>query len=380
MIYAGVLEHNAVDRVRQALPVFGRDRTPVLGDARNENRSLPAQSRDSRPTDATGLSVSQEDITANLAALEREQAARAPETAYRDAGARAARTIQEEPALFGSMLGSVLPSSGTPAASAPPQDARPVQTAEQQTASNETAAAMQAAGQEGRSATRTFMGDSESAADEHAPEEGGDGAEGKTGSGGTQAERGADGKDLNEEEKAEVKELKARDQEVRTHEQAHISASGGLSMGGASYERQRGPDGRMYAVGGEVQIDTSEGTSPEDTISKAQQIRRAALAPAEPSGQDRQVAARAAQMEADARQEKAKEAAEGGQSTEPAQRDKGTEAASGERTGIENEDRQASAQGTGRLSMRMEHARAMYAQAAGERGSGPWSAGYALAV
>lgn len=56
-------------------------------------------------------------------------------------------------------------------------------------------------------------------------------------------------------------------------------------------------------MGGEVSIDTSPESDPEDTIRKAQMIRQAALAPAEPSGQDRRAAAAAAQMAMKARQE-----------------------------------------------------------------------------
>ena len=108
-------------------------------------------------------------------------------------------------------------------------------------------------------------------------------------------------------EKAELKqlrELRARDREVRAHEQAHASAAGSLAKGGPSYSYQRGPDGRLYAIGGEVQIDTSAVSGdPQATLQKAQQIRRAALAPAQPSSQDRAVAAQAAVMEAQARVE-----------------------------------------------------------------------------
>lgn len=112
------------------------------------------------------------------------------------------------------------------------------------------------------------------------------------------------------EEKKEVDKLKKRDQEVKAHEQAHMAAGSGVVIGGANYEYQRGPDGKMYAVGGEVKIDTSRENSPAQTISKMQQIKRAALAPAQPSAQDRSVAAQAAQVEADARSELAKEKAE----------------------------------------------------------------------
>lgn len=97
--------------------------------------------------------------------------------------------------------------------------------------------------------------------------------------------------------------LRQRDREVRTHEQAHMAAGGGLVTGGATYSYQKGPDGRRYAVGGEVSIDTSRPADPGEAIRKAQQIARAALAPAEPSGQDYRVAARARLMEAEARRE-----------------------------------------------------------------------------
>jgi hypothetical protein len=80
-----------------------------------------------------------------------------------------------------------------------------------------------------------------------------------------------------------------------------MSAGAGVVQGGATYQFVRGPDGRSYAVGGEVSIDVSEGNTPQETIRKAQQIRAAALAPQDPSAQDRAVAARATQMESQAR-------------------------------------------------------------------------------
>ena len=103
---------------------------------------------------------------------------------------------------------------------------------------------------------------------------------------------------------AEIAKLRARDREVRAHEQAHAAAAGGLARGGPKFTYQRGPDGKQYAVGGEVTIDTSPVPGdPEATIRKARQIRAAALAPAEPSAQDRAVAASATAMETKARQE-----------------------------------------------------------------------------
>jgi hypothetical protein len=97
--------------------------------------------------------------------------------------------------------------------------------------------------------------------------------------------------------------LQQRDREVRAHEQAHLSASGGLASGGARFSFQQGSDGKQYAIGGEVRIDTSPGKTPQETINKARQIRAAALAPAEPSAQDRAVAAQSGEMEVQARAE-----------------------------------------------------------------------------
>ena len=109
---------------------------------------------------------------------------------------------------------------------------------------------------------------------------------------------------LTDAEQEQVDELKSRDREVKNHEQAHIAAGGSYVKGGASYDYQTGPDGRQYAVGGSVNIDTSPvPDDPEATIAKAQVIIKAALAPAEPSGQDQKVASQARQMMSDARQE-----------------------------------------------------------------------------
>lgn len=102
---------------------------------------------------------------------------------------------------------------------------------------------------------------------------------------------------------AQLRTLKRRDMEVRSHEQAHLSAAGKYAKGGASFVYQKGPDGGKYAIGGEVSIDISSESSPEETISKMQTIKRAALAPLNPSPADRGIAAQAASKEASARQQ-----------------------------------------------------------------------------
>lgn len=90
-----------------------------------------------------------------------------------------------------------------------------------------------------------------------------------------------------------------------------MAASGGLLINPASYTYQAGPDGNRYAVGGEVTIDTSPVSgNPEATIQKALQIQTAALAPADPSVQDRAVAASALQMAMAARMELAQQGEE----------------------------------------------------------------------
>jgi len=110
-------------------------------------------------------------------------------------------------------------------------------------------------------------------------------------------------KQLSEHEQQQLDELKARDREVRTHEQAHQSR-GGQHAGSASFTFQTGPDGQRYAVGGEVPVDMSEvNDNPEATLEKMIQVQQAALAPAEPSSQDRQVAAEAGQKAAQAMRE-----------------------------------------------------------------------------
>lgn len=101
---------------------------------------------------------------------------------------------------------------------------------------------------------------------------------------------------LSEQELKQLTELKARDREVRAHEAAH-QAVGGQYAGAMSFTYKRGPDGAQYAVGGEVSIDLSPVQGdPQATIEKMRVVRAAAMAPAEPSGQDRAVAAHAMQI------------------------------------------------------------------------------------
>jgi hypothetical protein len=149
-----------------------------------------------------------------------------------------------------------------------------------------------------------------------------------------QASAGA-GKKLTPDQQRQVLELQQRDAHVRQHEAAHQSAGGSLT-GAASFSYQLGPDGRSYAVGGEVAVRLQAGRTPEETISNARQARRAALAPSDPSPQDLSVAAQASQMEQAASARKSRHAI--------ATYGKGSKAGA---TGAGAEEAQAASGGTG---------------------------------
>ena len=113
---------------------------------------------------------------------------------------------------------------------------------------------------------------------------------------------------LTPQQQSVVAQLAEIDRRVRAHEQAHLAAAGGYARGGPSYSYATGPDGKLYAVGGEVSIDTSPVPgNPGETIRKARAVEAAATAPVDPSPQDREVAAAAVQMEMQAQRELMKE-------------------------------------------------------------------------
>ncbi len=139
---------------------------------------------------------------------------------------------------------------------------------------------------------------------------------------GKENDKKTNGEELTDEEQAEVQKLKDRDQEVRTHEKAHQSA-GGQYASAPVYDYKKGPDGKDYAVGGHVNIDTSKESDPDKTIEKMRIVIKAAKAPAQPSGQDMKVAAEAQQTLNEAQMEKAKKQQEEMKSKEnPQEEDK----------------------------------------------------------
>jgi len=110
-------------------------------------------------------------------------------------------------------------------------------------------------------------------------------------------------RELSEEDQRKVDELAKIHQHVQKHEQAHLAAAGGYARGGAQYEYVSGPDGKRYAVAGHVNMDTSRESEPQDTLQKANVVRKAALAPSDPSASDRQIAAAMSKMAEEARTE-----------------------------------------------------------------------------
>jgi hypothetical protein len=114
---------------------------------------------------------------------------------------------------------------------------------------------------------------------------------------------------LNPDEKRLVKDLATRDAEVKVHEAAHQAAGGGMT-GVASYSYQQGPDGKMYAIGGEVSISMKASSNPEETFRNAKQLIASAMAAGSPSPQDFAVVSSARVMEMKAMQQQARKGQE----------------------------------------------------------------------
>jgi hypothetical protein len=137
----------------------------------------------------------------------------------------------------------------------------------------------------------------------------------------TEDEDAAVYQELTEEEEKLVEQLKARDREVRAHEAAHKSAAGGMA-GSPTYVYQTGPDGKRYAIGGEVSVRAQATDDPAKALSQAEAVQRAANAPGSPSSQDRAVASAASaditRIKVEAQKEEEKKAEERKAETEEA--------------------------------------------------------------
>ena len=185
-----------------------------------------------------------------------------------------------------------------------------------------------------------------------------------TASGGGQTS--ATGKPLTAADQVLIDKLKVRDADVKAHEGAHRAAAGAYG-GSPSYTYQKGPDGANYAIGGEVSIDTSPiPKNPSATIAKEEQVMRAALAPADPSGQDAKVAAAAAAVIAQTIASKTSGTDSGGDQsgTQPGGQP-GANGKSGGITGAAATTATAAAAQNGGLNPQVSRGLAAYASAAG---------------
>lgn len=129
-------------------------------------------------------------------------------------------------------------------------------------------------------------------------------SEKKNASGESTKSADSDDKKTEEEKKKEEASQKYKkiEEEVKAHERAHKMAGGSLVRGATSFTYVVADDGKRYISAGEVKIDMSiDPNKPEESIRQLQQVQRAALAPSDPSGQDRAVAAEANSKEAQLR-------------------------------------------------------------------------------
>ncbi|QKJ23145.1 putative metalloprotease CJM1_0395 family protein [Poseidonibacter lekithochrous] len=97
------------------------------------------------------------------------------------------------------------------------------------------------------------------------------------------------GKNYDENDYTRVLEkFKTLDAQTKAHEQQHAAA--GDTKGAISYNYQTGPDGKLYATGGHVRLDTSIPQDEEAALAKLDKLANAAGAPSELSGADAAIA------------------------------------------------------------------------------------------
>ncbi len=98
-----------------------------------------------------------------------------------------------------------------------------------------------------------------------------------------------------------IDQLISRDKEVRVHEASHSINPELIKIGSAQFDYTIGPDGKAYATGGKVTLSTGISRTPEEALSKAGALKKAAMAPGEPSSQDFQALNAAIAMEFESR-------------------------------------------------------------------------------
>jgi hypothetical protein len=85
--------------------------------------------------------------------------------------------------------------------------------------------------------------------------------------------------------------FKQTDTNIRSHEQIHASI--GATTSPISYTYEKGPDGKMYAVGGKVTLDTSLPDDPKAAAFKLDMLQKTASGPIDSSGADNTIASQA---------------------------------------------------------------------------------------
>ena len=71
--------------------------------------------------------------------------------------------------------------------------------------------------------------------------------------------------------------FKSSDMETRNHEQLHASL--GTTTTPIRYDYQMGPDGKLYAIGGNVRFDTSIPKDKDEAIQKLDELQKASSSP-----------------------------------------------------------------------------------------------------
>lgn len=109
-----------------------------------------------------------------------------------------------------------------------------------------------------------------------------------------------DSEDPGSEKNQAIEKLKNRDREVRAHESSHSTDPNLIKIGSARFDYTIGPDGKAYATGGRVTLSTGNAKTPEEALSKAEALKKASMAPGEPSSMDFQALNAGKAMETEA--------------------------------------------------------------------------------
>ena len=113
------------------------------------------------------------------------------------------------------------------------------------------------------------------------------------------------GIDLSANDRVRLGQLRLQDAAVRSQQFSRIAVAGSLA-GSLNTQFTSGPDGRLYATSGDVDVNTDPGTTPEESLVRANTLRRISSTSASvltASTVQDDVAIHAAQLELEARSE-----------------------------------------------------------------------------